>query len=121
MSLVRASNGLFQSAEPWKLKKEGQIEKWNASLAVAMETARVVGILLQPIIPSFSDRLLSKLRYIQPLLIYTFKITAPNISGKLGVDLKERSWKYGTARWTDQDQPLGSQETVLFPKIKAVE
>ena len=58
MGLVRAANGLFHTTEPWKLKKEGPAEKYDASMAVTMETARIVGILLQPIVPSFSQRLL---------------------------------------------------------------
>ena len=60
MSLIRATNNLFQSLEPWKLKKEGQIDKFTATMAVSLETVRIVGILLQPIIPSFSQRLLGK-------------------------------------------------------------
>lgn len=60
MALVRGANGLFQAMEPWKLKKEGQIEKLNATMAATMETARVVGTLLQPIVPSFSESLLGK-------------------------------------------------------------
>ena len=58
MSLIRATNNLFQTLEPWKLKKEGQVEKFTATMAVSLETVRIVGILLQPIIPSFSQRLL---------------------------------------------------------------
>lgn len=61
MALIRASNNLFQSLEPWKLKKEGQIEKFTATLAISLETVRIVGILLQPIVPSFSQRLLGKI------------------------------------------------------------
>nr|SVE69792.1 EOG090X05VD [Eubosmina coregoni] len=72
MSLIRATNNLFQSLEPWKLKKEGQIDKFTATMAVSLETVRIVGILLQPIIPSFSQRLLDK----------------------LGVPVDERSWQY---------------------------
>lgn len=60
MTLVRAANTLFQMMEPWKLKKDGQLDKMNATMAATMETARVVGILLQPVVPSFSDRLLGK-------------------------------------------------------------
>lgn len=58
MTLVRAANGVFQTVEPWKLKKTGELEKVQACMAVTMEAARVVGILLQPIIPSFCHRLL---------------------------------------------------------------
>lgn len=58
MAVVRGANGLFQTMEPWKLKKEGQVDKFNATMAATMETARVVGTLLQPIVPSYSQRLL---------------------------------------------------------------
>ncbi len=61
MALVRSANGFFQTMEPWNLKKGGKIDKLNATLAVTMETARVVGTLLQPIVPSYSERLLGKL------------------------------------------------------------
>lgn len=60
MGLVRSANGLFQIMEPWKLKKEGQIEKAQATMAATMETARIIGTLLQPIVPSYSKRLLGK-------------------------------------------------------------
>jgi methionyl-tRNA synthetase len=60
MTLVRAANHLFHALEPWNLKKRGQWEQLNATMAVTMETARVVGVLLHPIIPSFSSRLLGK-------------------------------------------------------------
>lgn len=60
MALVRGANGFFNTMEPWKLKKEGQMDKFNATMAVTMETARVVGTLLQPIVPSYSERLLGK-------------------------------------------------------------
>lgn len=44
--------------EPWHLKKKGETDQLKASIAVAMEVARVIGVLLQPIVPSFSDRML---------------------------------------------------------------
>ena len=59
MSVVRGANALFQLMEPWKLKKEGKIEELKAVLGATMECTRVVGILLQPIIPSFTNQLLS--------------------------------------------------------------
>ena len=60
MALVRGANGLFHAMEPWKLNKQGEIEQLNAVMGATMECSRIVGILLQPIIPSFTDRLLSK-------------------------------------------------------------
>ena len=46
--------------EPWKLKKEANVSALRDVLAVTMETARIAGILLQPIVPSFSSRLLGR-------------------------------------------------------------
>nr|SVE87371.1 EOG090X05VD [Daphnia similis] len=96
MALVRGANGFFQTMEPWKLKKEGQLDKLNATMAVTMETARVVGTLLQPIVPSYSERLLDK----------------------LGVPKENRSWDFARLRWTTTETALGSQQAVLFPRIK---
>ena len=60
MALVRAANGLFHAMEPWNLKKQGEIDQLNAVMGATMECSRIAGILLQPIIPSFTNRLLSK-------------------------------------------------------------
>nr|SVE92382.1 EOG090X05VD [Megafenestra aurita] len=96
MAVVRGANGLFQTMEPWKLKKEGQVDKFNATMAATMETARVVGTLLQPIVPSYSQRLLDK----------------------LGVPPTERTWDFASVRWSPNDHLLGDQGPVLFPRIK---
>nr|SVE80111.1 EOG090X05VD [Daphnia magna] len=96
MALVRGANGFFQTMEPWKLKKEGQLDQLNATMAVTLETARVVGTLLQPIVPSYSERLLDK----------------------LGVPQENRSWDFARLRWTTTETALGSQQAVLFPRIK---
>ena len=53
------ANSLVQSHEPWKLSKSTDphdLSHLNLVLHVAMETLRVCGILLQPIIPHLSDR-----------------------------------------------------------------
>ena len=60
MALVRGANGLFHAMEPWKLIKQGETDQLNAVLGATMECSRVAGILLQPIIPSFTNRLLSE-------------------------------------------------------------
>nr|SVE77595.1 EOG090X05VD [Daphnia lumholtzi] len=97
MALVRGANGFFQTMEPWKLKKEGELDKLNATMAVTMETARVVGTLLQPIVPSYSERLLDK----------------------LGVPQEDRNWDFARLRWNTTETALGSQPAVLFPRIKS--
>nr|SVE75116.1 EOG090X05VD [Daphnia dolichocephala] len=96
MALVRGANSFFQMMEPWKLNKEGRVDQLNATMAVTLETARVVGTLLQPIVPSYSERLLDK----------------------LGVPREDRSWDFARLRWSTINTPLGAQQTVLFPRIK---
>ena len=58
------ANALVQRHEPWTLaNKEDKVSRQhiNAVLYVAMECLRVCGILLQPIVPVLSDRLLTRL------------------------------------------------------------
>nr|SVE75746.1 EOG090X05VD [Daphnia hispanica] len=97
MTLVRGANGFFQTMEPWKLKKEGKVDQLNATMAITMETARVVGTLLQPIVPSYSERMLDK----------------------LGVPQENRNWDFARLRWTTTETSLGAQQAVLFPRIKS--
>ena len=118
MSLVRGANGLFQMMEPWKLKKEGQIDKLNATMAVTMETARVVGTLLEPIVPSFTQCLLGKFLYDCTEKLKLVNSTSLD-SDKLGVRQEERSWDFARVRWSTAEVALGDQRTVLFPRIKS--
>lgn len=97
MALVRGANGLFHAMEPWKLNKQGEIEQLNAVMGATMECSRIVGILLQPIIPSFTDRLLNR----------------------LGVPEGQRSWEFGSLYWSDVNHQLGADESVLFPRVKS--
>ncbi|CAL1532012.1 unnamed protein product [Lymnaea stagnalis] len=64
MGHLHWANGLVQSHSPWQLCKSDKPQD-NAhlllTLHMGMETLRVCGILLQPVIPNLSDKLLTSL------------------------------------------------------------
>ncbi|KAH7708749.1 methionyl-tRNA synthetase [Aphelenchoides avenae] len=53
----RNANAFFQLHEPWKLS---QGPKLSTVLYLTYETARICNVLLQPIVPSYADRVLSR-------------------------------------------------------------
>ena len=58
------ANALVQTHQPWTLAKSGDAasdQHLRVVLHVAMETLRVCGILLQPMVPQLADRLLTRL------------------------------------------------------------
>ncbi|OWF41858.1 methionine--tRNA ligase, mitochondrial-like [Mizuhopecten yessoensis] len=56
------ANKLIQDHEPWVLvKTESEKEHLDTLIYIAMETLRVCGILVQPVVPDFSSRLLTRL------------------------------------------------------------
>ena len=63
MAQLRQTNAFVQHHKPWELKNETGINKeWlRTIISVTMETLRVCGILLQPVIPNMADSLLTKL------------------------------------------------------------
>ncbi|CAG9536800.1 unnamed protein product [Cercopithifilaria johnstoni] len=58
MEVARQANGFFQSHEPWK---ELDDRKVSTLLYTCYEVLRICGILLQPVVPHYADRLLSRL------------------------------------------------------------
>lgn len=64
MTSVRMCNNLVQEYKPWTLKKStspADIAKINKLLFLVYETMRISSILLQPIVPSLADDLLSRI------------------------------------------------------------
>lgn len=61
VATLHAANRFFESQKPWELCKKDQSPHQNCVLHLTMETLRVCGILLQPIVPELSDTLLRKL------------------------------------------------------------
>ncbi|VDK75608.1 unnamed protein product [Litomosoides sigmodontis] len=58
MDVARQANGFFQSCEPWK---ELDDRKVSSLLYICYEVLRICGILLQPVVPHYADRLLNRL------------------------------------------------------------
>ncbi|CAG8468195.1 1462_t:CDS:10 [Paraglomus occultum] len=95
------ANRHFTIYEPWKLVNDpSQQDRLNTSLFYAAESARIAGILLQPVMPAKMSQLLSK----------------------LGVKPNERTWEHAKFAhgWpADANTPrtLGKESNVIFPKL----
>ena len=62
VELAGEANGFLNQRAPWKLmKQEGQGETVGADLYAVLETCRWVGLLLAPILPDLSGRILCQL------------------------------------------------------------
>lgn len=59
---MHVANLFFETMKPWELKKSEKLhEELNTVLHLTMETLRVCGIILQPVIPELTNMLLNKL------------------------------------------------------------
>ena len=64
MLQLNSANAMVQHHKPWQLAKSSSSQSQrhlDTVVHVALETLRLCGILLQPVTPSVSDRLLSRL------------------------------------------------------------
>lgn len=52
MNLVRQCNRFFDTNAPWKLIKEGQVERGGGVLYICAEALRIIAILISPLMPS---------------------------------------------------------------------
>lgn len=80
MATLRTNNLFFESLKPWELKKNpASEEQLKVVLHLTLETLRVTGILLQPIVPNLSNVLLDKMnipleeRYFSNLKLFSWK------------------------------------------------
>lgn len=126
MGVLHAANNFFESTKPWELKssatpqpaasqanitKEPQqnIEngrKLETIIMLTMETLRVCAIILQPIIPGFSEKLLDKLNVDQDERCWLHTVSKV---GNEGTQLDNANvWR---------ERSLGSGATVLFQRI----
>ncbi|XP_025026504.1 methionine--tRNA ligase, mitochondrial [Python bivittatus] len=108
MECVRQTNGFIQRHRPWKLCPEDPAQRqWQETiLHVSLECLRVYGLLLQPVVPAMSDKLLSR----------------------LGVSPTERSLKnlnflprYHGRKCPFEGRKLGPDPGLLFPRLKKSE
>lgn len=85
-SVARQGNGFFQFYQPWMMVDD--IER-DTVLFATYETARICAILLQPVVPEFSDRALTRLGVIaeERSVDFAHFNAIPSLSGrKLGAD-----------------------------------
>lgn len=103
---VRQTNGFVQRHAPWKLdRSDGGDQRWLGTIIhVSLECLRIYGILLQPVVPEISNKLLSR----------------------LGVQLHERSWtdldflpRYRGMDCPFEGRTLGSDSGVLFSRLES--
>ena len=62
LQLAIAANGLLNDTAPWsRMKEPGQEQSVAEDLFAVLETTRIVGLLLAPLLPDLSERILSQL------------------------------------------------------------
>ena len=102
MDALRITNQFVQEEKPWDLKKTNQ-ERLEFVLALSLESLRISGILLKPIVPTLAETLLTKLN-ITPSQ-QTFQHT------------KKNTWS-PCAQTNQSIKELDKQKVVLFRKIR---
>jgi methionyl-tRNA synthetase len=95
MDMLRASNQLVQEEQPWSL---GRTDPGRRDWVVGqvLESLRVAGVLMQPVLPATAARLLDR----------------------LGVEGRDRAWSQAVPRLPGLSRPLGEDTGVLFVKVK---
>lgn len=96
MTQLRNTNVFVQRHQPWLLCKEpGKLPLLQNVLHIIMETLRVAGILLQPVVPSLADNILKRLN------VPMCQRTCENLTDVMS-----------------EDVTLGDESGALFPRIK---
>uniref|UniRef100_A0A2M4AL39 Methionine--tRNA ligase, mitochondrial n=1 Tax=Anopheles triannulatus TaxID=58253 RepID=A0A2M4AL39_9DIPT len=96
--LLHTANNFFETTTPWKLKKsESPADRamLNAILTITMEVLRQTAIVMQPIIPVLTERLLDK----------------------LNIPASARTWPDTKLSFRTKDTSLGDQDSILFRRI----
>ncbi|XP_049824099.1 methionine--tRNA ligase, mitochondrial isoform X1 [Aethina tumida] len=63
IAALHSANLFFETMKPWELKNRPEtLEELKVVLHITLETLRVVGILLQPIVPNICDALLTRIQ-----------------------------------------------------------
>lgn len=98
MTLLHSANNFFENAKPWELKagNEEKTRKLETIISLALEALRVSAIVLQPMIPDFTDKLLNQ----------------------IGVPQDQRVWKDTKMYFRKVPQNLTNLESnILFKRI----
>lgn len=98
IAALREANRFFETQQPWNLRKSSEHQNHlNCVLHITMETLRICGIALQPIVPQIAELLLDK----------------------LGVDRSNRTWNHLRTLSVNKSTSISSVNVVLFKKIIA--
>ncbi|ESO82122.1 hypothetical protein LOTGIDRAFT_223492 [Lottia gigantea] len=97
MSYLHWVNTFIQEHKPWQLAKQSKsLDHLNTVIFVAMVSMRTCGILLQPVVPDLSNKLLDK----------------------LNVPKSQRHFQDATdIVFSNKDVPLGKDNSVLIKKL----
>lgn len=75
MHPVRLTNKLFDEIKPWILvKNDPDSGTLTSAIYIALEVIRINAILLQPIVPSYSEKLLSKLGVAREESLWSYSV-----------------------------------------------
>lgn len=97
IAVLHANNKFFETTKPWELRKsqkEEDLQKLDTILRLTMETLRATGIILQPLIPKMTEKLLNK----------------------LNIPQESRLWRNISDKETSE-RVLGSESPSLFQRI----
>ena len=104
MACLRHTNLFMQDCRPWDLKGPLHQAQLETVLHVVMETLRVCGILLLPVIPILSNQLLDRL--------------SVQSTDRTWQDLKPFANHVGSGINPLEGKPLGASCGVLFKKLE---
>lgn len=102
VSTLTLANKYFTDCKPWELKNENDKLILKCVIHITMETLRICGIGLQPVIPDIADKLLNK----------------------LGVAKSNRFWRNMKPSWetyaesTADNLVLNEENVILYKKLK---
>ena len=82
-NFVKETNRYINETAPWQIRKDGLMERYGTVLYVLVEALRVIGIYIEPFIPSISDKLY-KLIGLKPELNFKNVTFRKNTAGKIG-------------------------------------
>lgn len=95
IATVHATNGILQETTFWALAKDpADADTLNAILSLAFESLRICAILLQPVIPNMTERILTTL------------------------NVEQRTWDDAKLRFEDNARDLHWENQILMAPIK---
>lgn len=108
IATLHTANLFFETTKPWELRKHEHLRaKLNTCIHLILETLRICSILLQPVLPQLTNRLLSKIKI--PDGNRTWECIKPCSWEQIGINNNQLFG--GTL--------LANESNVLFQRIKS--